>query len=275
MTRAAETIGLVCSEGEDVGLVNRRKGRLNGERPARDAHERTRGLFMVDVLETLPHDELTVLAQLCEPVEYGAGEAIFHPETDSDRMYVLEQGRVRIYRSGPRDQEMTFVVLEGGTVFGRLGPGDRAQGAHAQAMEASIVSTLRREHLERLVMRRPEVGLRIASLADERLALSEDRVTDLAHKEVPGRLASLLLRLIENEGLVTPRGHEIHTRYTHQQIAGMIGAKREAVTRAFGVLRGIGAVEVHRRLVRVTDLEALERAAVTQWRGSSAVEGGG
>ena len=230
-----------------------------------------RRLFMVDVFETLPHEELTILAELCEPLEYGAGDAIFHPETESDRVYLIEQGRVRIYRSGPRDQEMTFLVLEGGTVFGRLGPGDRAQGTHAQAMEASIVSTLRREDLERLVMRRPEVGLRIASIADERLALSEARATDLAHKEVPGRLASLLLRLIENEGVVTPRGHEIHTRYTHQQIAGMIGAKREAVTRAFGLLRGIGAVEVHRRIVRVTDLDALEQAAVTQWRRGSAV----
>jgi CRP/FNR family transcriptional regulator len=124
-------------------------------------------------------------------------------------------------------------------------------------------------------MRRPEVGLRIASLADERLALSEDRATDLAHKEVPGRVASLLLRLLENEGVVTPRGYEIHTRYTHQQVAGMIGANREAVTRAFGMLRAIGALEVHRRLVRVTNLEALEQAAVTQWRGGEAVNGGG
>jgi CRP-like cAMP-binding protein len=101
--------------------------------------------------------------------------------------------------------------------------------------------------------------LRITSLADERLALSEDRAADLAHKEALGRLASLLLRLFENEGVVTPRGYEIRTRHTHQQIAVMISAKREAVTRAFGLLRGIGAVEAHRRLVRVMDLEALER----------------
>lgn len=227
---------------------------------------------MVDVFETLPHEELTALAGLCEPVEYGAGATIFHPETDSRRVYVLEQGRVRIYRTGPRGQEMTLAVLGAGTVFGRLGPGDRAQGAHAA--EDSIVSTLDQEDLARLAMRRPEVGLRIASLADERLALSEAHAADLAHKEVPGRLASLLLRLLENEGIVTPRGYEITTRYTHQQIAGMIGANREAVTRAFGLLREIGAVEVYRRLVRVTDPEALEQAAVTQWRRGSAVNGG-
>ena len=236
----------------------------------REAHERSRHLFMVDVFETLPHEELTNLAELCKPTEYRTGEVIFHPETASDRVFVLEQGRVRVYRTGPRDQEMTLAVLAGGTVFGRLGLGDWPQGACAQAMEASTVSTLGQVELERLVMRRPEVGLRMASLADDRLALSEDRVTDLVHKEVPERLASLLLRLLENEGVVTPRGYEITARYTHQQIAGMIGANREAVTRAFGLLRGIGAVEVQRRLVRITNLEALERAAVSKWRRESA-----
>ncbi len=230
---------------------------------------------MVDVFETLPYEELTVLAELCEPTEYGAGAAIFSPETDSNRLYVLEQGRVRIYRTGPRDQEITLAVLKDGTVFGRLGLDDREQGAHARALEASIVSTLCREDLEGLVSRRPEVGLRMASLTDDRLALSEDRVTDLAHKEVPGRLASLLLRLLENEGVGTPRGYEITTHYTHQQIANMIGSNREAVTRALGLLREIGAVEAHRRHFRVTNLEALKRAAVTQWRRGSAVNGTG
>jgi CRP/FNR family transcriptional regulator len=229
---------------------------------------------MVDVFETLPDEELAKLAELCKPRKYRAGQVIFRPETASDRVYVLESGRVRIYRIGPRGQEMTLAILRGGTVFGRLGFEDRPQEACARAIEASIVSTLGREGLKELVMRRPEVGLRIASLAGERLALSEDRATDLAHKEVPGRLASLLLRLLENEGVVTPRGYEITTRYTHQQIASMIGANREAVTRAFGLLRGLGAVEIDRRLVRVTDMEGLERAAVSQWRRESAIDGG-
>ena len=128
---------------------------MKGEHSARDTHERLGRLFMVDVFETLPHEELTILAELCKPVEYGVGEEIFHPDTASDRIYVLEQGRVRLYRTGPRDQEMTLLMLEGGTVFGRLGFGDHPQDAHAQAMEASVVATLRREDLERLVMRRP------------------------------------------------------------------------------------------------------------------------
>lgn len=244
-----------------------------GKQPASAARERPRRLFMVDLFETLPHEELAVLAELCEPVEYGAGERIFRPGTDADRVYVLEEGRVRIYTKVPQNREITFAVLEGGTVFGRLNPDGRPQGTYAQAMEDSIVSTLDREDLVRLVMRRPEVGLRIASLADERLALAEDQATDLAHKEVPGRLASLVLRLVESEGIVTSSGYALTTPYTHQQFASMVGSNREAVTRAFARLRETGALETHRRRVRVTNMQALERAAMGHWRRGSALRG--
>ena len=89
----------------------------------------------------------------------------------------------------------------------------------------------------------------------------EARWADLAAKEVPARLAGMLLLLVESEGVVTPEGYRIPTRYTHQQIASMIGANREAVTKAFGELQKGGSVELRNRYVYVTDLEALKRAS--------------
>jgi DNA-binding transcriptional regulator YhcF (GntR family) len=41
----------------------------------------------------------------------------------------------------------------------------------------------------------------------------------------------------------------------------MIGANRVAVTRAFGLLQDEGVVELRRRLIHVTDIEALRRTA--------------
>ena len=54
----------------------------------------------------------------------------------------------------------------------------------------------------------------------------EARWADVAAKEVSARLASMLLLLIESEGVVTPKGYRIPIRYTHRQIASMIGATR-------------------------------------------------
>ena len=99
------------------------------------------------------------------------------------------------------------------------------------------------------------------SLLSERLRYYETRMEDVTLKEVPARLASLILFLVEKEGVQIPGEIRIPTRYTHEHLGTMIGANREAVTRAFGRLQDEGAVQIRRRLIYVEDVEALERAA--------------
>jgi CRP/FNR family transcriptional regulator, cyclic AMP receptor protein len=59
-------------------------------------------------------------------------------------------------------------------------------------------------------------------------------------------------------------GVKIPTRYTHERLGTMIGAKRVAVTRAFNHLRQTGAVELERRYINITDTKVLERIASTK-----------
>ena len=84
---------------------------------------------------------------------------------------------------------------------------------------------------------------------------------DVTLKEVPARLASLILFLVESEGVQIPGEIRVPTRYSHEHLGTMIGANREAVTRAFGRLQDEGALQIRRRLIYVDDLEALQRAA--------------
>jgi CRP/FNR family cyclic AMP-dependent transcriptional regulator len=208
--------------------------------------ERVRLLSMVDVFEGLSLGELEGLAGSCEAAEFGPGEEIFSPKTGCERVFVLE---------------VTLGVFRGGTVFGRMEPTAPSQGLHAQAVASSLVSSLAQHELERLVGRRPEVGLRLARSMSERLFLTKVRGAELVQKEVLARLAALLLRLVGEEGVVTREGLKIPTRYTHAELGAMIGANREAATRAFGKLRESGAVGLRDRLVVVTDAEALVRAS--------------
>jgi CRP/FNR family cyclic AMP-dependent transcriptional regulator len=98
-------------------------------------------------------------------------------------------------------------------------------------------------------------------MLSQRLRQAEVRLAELAHKQVPARLASLILRLSASEGIVSPAGIRIDTRYTHRQLGTMIGAKREAVTRALNELAAKGAVEVVGRRIHLRDHEVLEREA--------------
>jgi CRP/FNR family transcriptional regulator len=137
----------------------------------------------------------------------------------------------------------------------------RLREAYAEATEPSDICVLKREDLERLVRGNPDVGLRMIRVLSERLRLCETRLEDIGLKDIPARLAKLILQLAEGEGVMTSEGPRIPTHYTHRQLATMIGASRESVTRAFTRLRRAGAVELRRRRIYVKDVAVLERAA--------------
>jgi CRP-like cAMP-binding protein len=118
------------------------------------------------------------------------------------------------------------------------------------------------EAYDDLVRRNPEVEVKTIRVLGERLSTCEGRLSDLTRKEVPARLASLILGLSKHQGITTADGGRmIPTRYTHQLLASMVGSNREALTRALGKLRKAGAVEVRNQRIHVTDADALERLA--------------
>ena len=133
---------------------------------------------------------------------------------------------------------------------------------HAQAVGPAVLAFMGRGDLDRFVLNKPEVGLRMMDLLARRLGSTNERMAEIARKEVFSRLASQVLRLLEGEGVVDRQGGQtLPTAYTHEELGAMVGANRVAVTRALGRLHEDGVVEVRRRRIRVRDPEALRRVA--------------
>ena len=222
-------------------------------------------LSRVDIFESLPKVEIReILGDLLRrnaEINLGAGEVFYTPLEPDGKLFILKKGRVRIYKmEGSR--EFTLEVVDAGTVFGEVAfTAHRLRDAYAEATEPSILLAMERADVERLIQQKPQVGIRMISILSERLHYYETRMQDVTLKEVPARLASLILFLIQSEGVKRPGEIGIPTRYTHEHLGTMIGANREAVTRAFGHLQDEGVIQMRRRLIYVQDVEALERAA--------------
>ena len=219
----------------------------------------------VDIFEGFSHEEVReILRDLLRrnpEIKLQEGEVFYTPREPDGKFFILKQGRVRIYKmEGSR--EFTLEMVDAGTIFGEVAfTPHRLRDAYAEAMEPSILLAVERDDVEHLIKEKPLVGLRIISLLSERLHYYETRMEDVTLKEVPARLASLILFLVESEGVQIPGEIRIPTRYTHEHLGTMIGANREAVTRAFGRLQDEGAVQLRRRLIYVENVEALERTA--------------
>ena len=224
--------------------------------------EKLRLLSMVDILEPLSREEIKELSRRIPDTHFQRGQILYAPKERNEALFMLKKGRVRIYRVGPDGREFTLTVVGAGTVFGEMPlTAQRLENAYAEAMEPAVVCKMRRQDLERLVMDKPQVGLKVMSVLSERLSLAEDRMEDIALKEVPARLASFILQLVETEGVMTAEGPKIPTRYTHRQLATVISPKRETVTKAFTLLQQVGAIELRRRRIHVRDIKPLKRVA--------------
>jgi CRP-like cAMP-binding protein len=224
--------------------------------------ERIRLLSLVDIFEPLSEEEIEQLNGQLSDVHLEPDEIFYTPQDRSERLFVLWKGRVRIYRT-TEGREFTLATVEAGTVFGEMAlTAQQMQEAYAQAMESSELSVMHREDLERLMLEKPEVGLQISHLLSERLRRYETRLEDITLKGVTARLASLLALLLESEGVMTgDHSLKIPTHYTHQHLGAMVGANREAITRAFGHLQDEGIVELRRRLIYVPNVDTLRRRA--------------
>ena len=224
--------------------------------------ERRRPLAEVDILTSLPPEEMEHLTLLSASVHLGAGET-FSLDEERWALLLLASGRVRVHEPNTAGPGLTISMLEAPTVVTQTGFAARSSRAVVvEALEPSVLQVLEGEDFEDLVRRNPEVGVKTIRKLSQRLSTCEDRLSDLARKEVPARLASLILGLSEHQGIMMADcGCVIPTRYTHNRLASMVGSNREAVTRAFRKLRDAGAVEIRDRRIYVTEADSLERLA--------------
>jgi CRP-like cAMP-binding protein len=151
--------------------------------------ELVRLLASVDVLETLPPRELRELASRSSMERLGKRETMaVGPREHARRMMLLLEGRARLYEPGPRGRRLTVAVAEAGTVAGVAGLYERPRGLRAEALVPSVLCFLGWEAFEEAARRNPEVGLRLARALADRIGVLEERLADVAYREVPARL---------------------------------------------------------------------------------------
>src|SRR5215218_7795566 len=208
-------------------------------------------LSLVDVLEPLSEEELEEVSTRCPSFSLEAGQEFYASSEHDGGLFLLEEGHVVIYEMTPSGKQITFTVHSAGTVL----PARRLQGLVTRAIESSVLAFMRREDLEYFLRRKPQIGLRLMDILAGNLRLMDARISEVIHKRVSARLASLIAWLIREEGIVVGSGDRvIPYHYTHEQLGTIIGAGRVAVTLAFKALQDEGIVELRRRRIHVKRL---------------------
>jgi len=204
---------------------------------------------------------LDALAAALRLRRFRKGETVFHQGDPGDALFIVASGSVKVVLPSDEGAEPAIVAVLGpGEFFGELAILDGApHSATIVAIEPTETLVLHRDAFLALIDSEPDLRRALlASLATEIRRLT-GHVEDLHFLDLPGRLASRILRLsVECEP--DPDGAiRISWPYTQSELAGMIGGSRQSVNRLLADLAEEVLVRIEPDVLVVTDRERLAR----------------
>lgn len=218
--------------------------------------EKMKYLSELAVFQDLSPREMEELNRITTMSTVSKGRVFYRPEEPGEVMFILKEGRVQLYRISPEGKKLVITTLGPHTLFGEMALlGTKMHNTFAEAVDDCLICVMSRPDLERLILNKPQVALRILEITGKRLRQAEERLENMAFKGIPARLASLLLRLSEEQE------SNVITGLTHQDLAESVGTYRETATQVLNDLKSQGLIEIGRKRITILDVEGLEDVA--------------
>lgn len=169
---------------------------------------------------------------------------LYTPGQPAMALLMLLEGQVGLQMYSTEGRVLTIKVVEPGQIFGlsALDGGERYD-TYAEVLKTARVVSVSRSAVFAALQANPALGAPLIELLGQhRLSVSR-RLDEVAFKSVPARLASVLLEMSEAEAEGT-RPRQRVPRRTHQQLAEMINAYRETVTKVINQFRDARLLDV-------------------------------
>ncbi|MEJ7812499.1 MAG: Crp/Fnr family transcriptional regulator [Gemmatimonadaceae bacterium] len=228
-------------------------------------------LHQIALFSKLDDTVLSRLAERCVRRAVGSGVVLFTAGEPCRGLYMIEAGRVRVYRISSDGREQVLHLEGAGRTVAELPLFDGGPyPASAITLEASRLVFLPRAEFEQAYRANPDFAHAIIQALGQRLRHFVHVTETLAFRDVASRLAVLLAGYAEQAGRPTPDGIELTLRRTQEEIALEIGAARESVSRAFKQLQAKRLVlAIDRERILIPDLAKLRTLAAPGARARS------
>ena len=220
-------------------------------------------LSHASLFSALDEDAAAALRATMIPVDLPRGHVLFSEGDPGDRLYVIDEGKIKLGATSSDGRETLLAILGPGEMFGELSlfdPGPR--NATAVALTDATLLGVGHPDLEPWLTGRPEVAASLLGALARRLRRTNEAMADLVFSDVPGRVAKALLDLAGKFGVPGPDGsvHVVHD-LTQEELAQLVGASRETVNKALADFQNRGWLRLEQRGVDLIDLERLGRRA--------------
>jgi CRP/FNR family transcriptional regulator, cyclic AMP receptor protein len=203
-------------------------------------------LRQVPLFARLDERQLGVLARELVRRNFARNAKIIGAGDPTDSLYIVVSGRLKVLMSDEQGREVILAILGPGEFFGEMGLlDDSPRSASVVTLEPCELLTISKTDFKRSLAENFELSVNVMRGLVQRLREADRKIGSLALMDVYGRVARLLLEMaedIDGEKVVVKK-------LSKQDIAKMIGASREMVSRVMKDLQLGGYLEARGRSI--------------------------
>lgn len=212
-------------------------------------------LSRISIFEALPQEDLEEIDQMAPMTHFNAlpGNTIVQtPGDERDGLFFVKKGKLRLYKMNPDGKQFTLGILGPGNMFGEINSFSLGtKGIYIETLEETLICSVLKEHFENFLSTRPLLAMKFLKELSDRLKDRDELLERLAFSDLRGKVLYLLYKLSEQFGVEDGEFLKIDMPLTHQELANMIGATREAVSVTLHELAGEGLIVTGRKSIKV------------------------
>lgn len=214
----------------------------------------------VTIFSELSNQLLDEIVGNIERKHYSKGDLVFKIGEASDRLYIVNSGRMKIFNYTREGKEQILYILNEGDFIGELSllktTSFEFNGA---ALEDTSLCTVSKQHFDSIIEKNPNITLKILEALHDRLIKLETLVQNLNTKDIETRIASMLMGFLKEGGREPKNGVVIDLPLNREEMGSFIGTTRETISRKLAVMQDEGILEFDgNKKVIIKDISALE-----------------
>ena len=206
----------------------------------------------------LPEEHITEIEKIAVDKQYSKGDVIFYDGDEGNGFYLIAAGSVSVYKLSPDGKEQILHIINEGDTIGAVPVfSGKSFPANARALSKTHLLFFDRIKFIELISGKPDLTMNILALLSMRLREFTVQVENLSLKEIPGRLASYLLYLAQEQG----NKHFVKLNISKLQLSNILGTVPESLSRALSNMKAKKLIEEEDAGIRLLNRAELEDLA--------------
>lgn len=210
---------------------------------------------LVPIFNHLEDSQKDEILGLIKSLKVKKGEIIYRAGDVSDSLFIVNSGKIKIYRLSESGKEQLVRILREGDFTGELALfSESIHEAYAEAMLDTWLCTVRRSDLQELLLKYPSISLKLLNEFSNRLDISEKQMARFATEKVETRIALYLIEYAENRNEL-----QFKLPMSRKDLASYLGTTPETISRKLFELEDGGyIVQKPRNVIEIINLEELK-----------------